>query len=840
MPGEDRRTALCQQQPPRLTGIDFIQVVDPDLQTLLRVFFIIDPDDLDDPMVANADLPVSAPPSTVSIVSVSGGAEVTVTAVTWREIFLDGQPRTVLEVETEAPGDFSRYRLTIDDPPPDGPRVDRFFNDVEFSFKQGCPSDLDCRITSECPPEEMVDFPVDYLARDFVSLRNALLDFAAQRYPQWSEKIEADVGVMLAEVMAALGDELSYVQDRYAREAYLETASQRRSLRRHTRLVDYPIHDGRSATTWLAVTAAPGGHTVAAGARVWAVPEGEAPIPFEVGEGLRDDSEFWIHSAWNAMPAHLPDTSVPCLPIGSTEIFLAGHLEDHPPPAEDLPPEEFWQGRWMILAATPEDPSEPRRRHLIRVVEVEFTEDPLCLDEDDQPIEITRVRWQDDQALPFELCLADTVALGNVVPATAGETFTEFFVIDANDDLPDDPEVAVAVERQGPLNELTGECSPIFLHSLRQSEARGLGWVGELRNAMPELELEEVPAAAPLSEPQQIWHYRRSLLSSESFNDHYTLDDGTWRRVIGFRRIGEVIEHLDYASGDGFTVRFGDGGFGRLPADGTVFRARYRTGDGSGANLAADTVTVLTDPDPDAPPEPTLDGVAAAVTNPFAITSGVDPEAPEVVKQLAPEAFQAETWRAVRDEDYREIAERLPWVQRAGASARWTGSWLTEFVTADPLGEYRLAADRRRELENLMDCVRQVGREVHVRDPMFLPIDLEVEICVEPFAYPGQVKERVKTALVGLREPPQAFFHPDRFTFGTPLRRASLEAAIQRVPGVRGVEEIRIRVRGVTDWRVLKELVLETDDDRILMLRSDPRLPEQGSLRIRTITEAQA
>jgi hypothetical protein len=59
------------------------------------------------------------------------------------------------------------------------------------------------------------------LARDFISIRNALLDFASQRYPDWTEKIEADAGVMLAEIMAALGDEFSYIQDRYAREAYL-------------------------------------------------------------------------------------------------------------------------------------------------------------------------------------------------------------------------------------------------------------------------------------------------------------------------------------------------------------------------------------------------------------------------------------------------------------------------------------------------------------------------------------------------------------------------------------------------------------------------------------------
>ena len=85
----------------------------------------------------------------------------------------------------------------------------------------------------------LVNFPVDYLARDFISFRNALLDFAAQRYP-WSQTIEADAGVMLAEVMAALGDDLSYIQDRYAREAYLETATQRRSLRYHTQVSRLP------------------------------------------------------------------------------------------------------------------------------------------------------------------------------------------------------------------------------------------------------------------------------------------------------------------------------------------------------------------------------------------------------------------------------------------------------------------------------------------------------------------------------------------------------------------------------------------------------------------------
>ena len=47
-----------------------------------------------------------------------------------------------------------------------------------------------------------MDFPVDYQARDFNSYRQALLEFASQRYPDWHDRLEADVGIMLAEVMS--------------------------------------------------------------------------------------------------------------------------------------------------------------------------------------------------------------------------------------------------------------------------------------------------------------------------------------------------------------------------------------------------------------------------------------------------------------------------------------------------------------------------------------------------------------------------------------------------------------------------------------------------------------
>lgn len=869
MPGEDRLTALLNQTV--VTGIDFIQVVDPADQTRLRVFFLVEPDTLESPLIEMADLPVTVPPEMVEIVSISGGerlAQVPVISATYRQITFD-QPRTVLEIDTAEPGDFSIYRLTIRsaaDPSQRETRIDRFFNGVEFSFKQGCPSLLDCKLPDpDCPTEELVDFPVDYLARDFVSFRNALLDFAAQRYPGWAEKIEADAGVMLAEIMAALGDELAYIQDRYGREAYLATATQMRSLRHHARLIDYPIDEGLSASTWLDLTVreTAGGVFVDAGSLVWAPAQGEAPIPFELGFGLLAEAEtraavaaqgeefipeqFWVHAAWNNLSVHIPDESESCLPVGATELFLQGHVptDDQLPitPADETERLQFWQGRPMVLQTTPADPSVPRRRHLVHIVEIEQTTDPLCLDEGGQPLEITRIRWDDAEALPFELCLRDLRVRGNIVWATAGKTEREWFAI-RPEALPGEvilsDEVARAIERQGPLNDLECQRSVTYRYSLQQTETQGLGWLDHGGNLRPEIELQVVDAVS-LAPPalEDFWHWQSTLLDSTRFQEHYTLEEGTWRRVIGFRRTGETIIHTDYASGAGFTLRFGDGEFGRIPDEPTVFQVRYRTGPGSQANLPADTITNLSDPLTNSPS--VLSGVIEAVTNPFAITNGRDPETAESIKQLAPEAFRALTFRAVRPEDYAEIAERLPWVQRAGARFRWTGSWLSTFVTADPLNAFELSTERQAELTNVMDCVRQVGREVFVHNPRYVNLDLEICFCVQPSAYPGQVQARVREALLGRSgiRPEKGFFHPDNFTFGTPLKRSALEATIQAVPGVLGVEQMRIRARGITDWRPFDELIFAVGTDQIIRLRNNPRFPEQGSLRLRPRQEQQ-
>ncbi len=148
--------------------------------------------------------------------------------------------RAVLRLIVEMPGGFGWYRLHLDTPV-----VDPYYNGLRFSFKAACDTELDCEPTRRSAPTKCRwTSRSTTRARDFLSFRQALMDFASQRYPDWQDRLEADVGMMLLELLAATGDELSYAQDRLAREATLDTATQRRSLRHLARLVDYPLDDG--------------------------------------------------------------------------------------------------------------------------------------------------------------------------------------------------------------------------------------------------------------------------------------------------------------------------------------------------------------------------------------------------------------------------------------------------------------------------------------------------------------------------------------------------------------------------------------------------------------------
>ncbi len=196
---------------------------------------------------------------------IDGGRHVTGIVVESVHDCADQDPETAdcVQLTVDGPGDHSTYRLCIVEKGPHGrpgvepyPGFDPRYACRDFSFKQNCPDLVDCAPVEDCPPTTYAEPAIDYLAKDYASFRQFLLDRLSLTMPAWTEPHAADIGIALVEVLAYAGDELSYYQDAVATEAYLDTARLRVSVRRHVRLVDYAMHDGCASRAWVCVAAA--------------------------------------------------------------------------------------------------------------------------------------------------------------------------------------------------------------------------------------------------------------------------------------------------------------------------------------------------------------------------------------------------------------------------------------------------------------------------------------------------------------------------------------------------------------------------------------------------------
>jgi predicted phage baseplate assembly protein len=336
--------------------------------------------------------------------------------------------------------------------------------------------------------------------------------------------------------------------------------------------------------------------------------------------------------------------------------------------------------------------------------------------------------------------------------------------------------------------------------------------------AVPELALQ---AATALGTPDP-WRWDRWLLDAGPADDSFTLTEERYTAVGGAN--GKSWFEYD---GQGVTIRFGDGVFGRVPLDGTVFAVTYLAGGGVVGNVAAGTIVHLDRG------QPAAAGVVA-VTNPFAAVGGADEETAQQIRDRAPQAFRAKPLRVVRPSDYVAAAQSLPWVLQAGTGFRWTGSWLTIFTTADPHDREDLTIAELEQLSDLLDRRRLAGYESYVLPPAYASVDLKITLCALPDAFPADVEAAVLERLRPgrLADGTRGFFDHEHWSFGASLEASALLAAVQGVTGVQGVTAVCFRERGVQpSWSPLPETVT-IPADRILRVDDDPSLPERGSLRV--------
>jgi hypothetical protein len=777
MPGsKDRLLAVAASS--AYNGIDFVDVSAP---TTLVVHFL-NGVAIDDPALT---------------VSITGGDSIPTVAtklIAPADWSVDAEGKLLLTITTIATGDFSNYTLTIT-----APKLDLILDSTSFSFKATCPSDFDCApLPPNCPSPDVQPPPIDYLARDFQSFRQALLAFSALRYPEWVERSEADFGMMMSELLSAVGDEFSYLQDRVAAEASFATATQRRSLVSLARLVDYAPAPALSATTRLQCDVTEAG-TVAAGARVSALAPDGTQVPFEIGSGLADISHFPVSPLWNfTIAPYWFDDSEQCWPAGATSLWVFGHGFN------------FTAGQQILIQT--DLPGESLRQIVTLTAAGHEAVDEIFLT-NGQPTPVTELTWGSGDALTNARDLTRTTLGSNLLPATQGARFTETFAIGAAP--PSAPGAQLAIARMGPNG---SAATPNYVHRYPLAEAP-LGWLADADASQPPAPEIIVTQTIPDMLP---WSFGTTLLESLPTDTDFTIDPVAWQPVAR-GPTGQPVQ-WDISGDQGSTIRFGTNVFGACPAEGDLFSVTYRTGLGAAGNVAADSITTI---------DPATQGVLAAVRNPFAVTSGSDAETAAHIATMAPQAFQAVQYRAVRASDYEAAAETLPWVQKAATSFRWTGSWMTVFTAADPFGGEQISVNEDVALVELLNRYRLAGYESYAPPPDYISIDLRIEVCAQTGWRNGDVEASVLTVLgSSTRSSSSGFFFADRFSFGTPLYRSRLEAAIQNAPGVLGVHGIQYRQRGsFLNFKRLPE-ALTPAPTQILRVDNDPSWPERGTIRV--------
>ncbi len=82
--------------------------------------------------------------------------------------------------------------------------------------------------------------PIKYTSRDFDSIKNDLIEFAKRYYPDtYKDFSQASFGSMLFDMVAVVGDSLSFYLDYQVNESFLDTAVEFGNIRKHARAMGF-------------------------------------------------------------------------------------------------------------------------------------------------------------------------------------------------------------------------------------------------------------------------------------------------------------------------------------------------------------------------------------------------------------------------------------------------------------------------------------------------------------------------------------------------------------------------------------------------------------------------
>lgn len=273
-------------------------------------------------------------------------------------------------------------------------------------------------------------------------------------------------------------------------------------------------------------------------------------------------------------------------------------------------------------------------------------------------------------------------------------------------------------------------------------------------------------------------------------------------------------------------LRFGDGTNGKAPVAETTFTACYRVGNGTAGNVGAGSLVNFAAGVAD-------DALIASCTNPMPAAGGVDPESAAQICRRAPQAFMTQE-RAITMPDYVNVVEQNSQIEDAAAVARWTGSWYTVFITAEPNGNAPLAKSVLRSLYKKVNSYRLAGEDIYIRPPQYVSLLIELAVCVAPGYFQLDVEKAVLQALGSgtLPNGQPAYFAAQNFELGQSIYLSPIYRAARAVAGVQTVTAKTFEPQGQNTKIYLQQGYIPMNAFQVARLDNDPSLPANGRLKI--------
>jgi predicted phage baseplate assembly protein len=272
------------------------------------------------------------------------------------------------------------------------------------------------------------------------------------------------------------------------------------------------------------------------------------------------------------------------------------------------------------------------------------------------------------------------------------------------------------------------------------------------------------------------------------------------------------------------SLRFGDGINGKMPVTETAFAANYRIGNGTAGNVGADSLQHVA-------AGVLADSMISGCTNPLPASGGIDPETNAQICRRAPQAFMTQE-RAVTIPDYVSVTEQNPQIEDAAAVGRWTGSWYTMFITAEPVGNGKLTKPVLRSLYKKVNSYRLAGQDIYIHPPEYVSLKIVLVICVDPDYFQSDVEKALLQALgCGVLPDGQlAYFAPQNFRLGQTVYLSPMYKAARAVAGVQTVAAKVFAPQGDSTKAYLQQGYIPMGAFQVARMDNDPSLPDHGQL----------